>query len=252
MNEKSKNNSELTITVIFLLIIVSAIFVIDAITPKGYLDWFFYLVVIFYASLKLSKKYLVVLGTISVLLTMLGYFISPDGVAPGFAVINRVIGIVIIWMLTSLLYTQYKESEQKNEIEKQFGVLLNRMSTTGIIYFDADGKITVSNKKFANILGLRIDEIIGRNILDFIHPDYRGNFLISREKLYFNFQNSDYFDGKLIKKNNGNILVNVALNITQNFSNDSKLFTAYFNLSERGEAADYIPASKILLKEISG
>ena len=87
-----------------------------------------------------------IIGFISVLLIVLGYFISPAGIAPGFAVINRMIGILIIWMVTSLLYKQVKVNEQKNEIEKQFSVLLNEMSTTGIIYFDTDGKITVSNK----------------------------------------------------------------------------------------------------------
>ena len=140
MNEKSKNNHELTFTLVFLLILVSAIFIIDVLTPKGYLDWFSYLVVIFYASLKFSRRYLVIIGFISVLLIVLGYFISPAGLVPGFAVINRMIGILIIWMVTSLLYKQVKVNEQKNEIEKQFSVLLNEMSTTGIIYFDTDGK----------------------------------------------------------------------------------------------------------------
>lgn len=252
MNKKSKNNHELTFTLVILFILVSAIFIIDVLTPKGYLDWFSYLVVIFYASLKFSRKYLVIIGFISVLLIVLGYFISPAGIAPGFAVINRMIGILIIWMVTSLLYKQVKVNEQKNEIEKQFSVLLNEMSTTGIIYFDTDGKITVSNKKFANILGYTMEEIKGKNILEFIHPDCRGSFLISREKLYFNFQNSDYFEGKLIKKNKGIASVNVVLNITQNLSDNSKFFTAYLNFSEREEAAGYIPASKILLKEISG
>ncbi|MGA9293135.1 MAG: PAS domain-containing protein, partial [Ignavibacteriaceae bacterium] len=223
-----------------------------SITPKGYLDWFLYLVVIFYVSLKLPKKYLLIFGYSGVVLTVLGYFISPNGVAPEFAALNRMIGVLIIWMLTSLLYKQGKESELKNEIEKQFSLLLNSMSTSGVVYFDADGEISVANKKFANMLGYRMDEIIGKNMLEFIHPDYRGKFLISREKLYFNFQNSDYFEEKLIKKNKGVALVNVVLNITQSLSNNSKFFTAYFNLNEREEAADYIPASKILLKEMSG
>ncbi len=251
MNERNLNNFELTITFVFLTIVVAAVFIIDFLTPRGYLDWFFYLVVIFYASFKLPKKYLVIFGYAGAILTAIGYFISPNGAAPEFAVISRIIGILIIWMLTSILYKQGKESELKNEIEKQFNFLLNKMSMTGIVYFDADGRIIISNKRFANILGYAEDEIIGKNILEFIHPNYRGSFLISREKLYFNFQNSDFFEEKLIKKNKGVAAVNVALNITQNISKDSRFFIAYYKLAKREEeSVDFIPGSKILLKEM--
>ena len=252
MNEKTENKYELKITLLFLIIVAAAVFFVDYLTPRGYLNWFFYLVIIFYTSLKLPKKYIMIFGYAGAVLTALGYFVSSVGVGSEFAAVNRMIGILIVWMLTSLLYNQSKENDLKNEIKNQFSILLNRMSTTGIIYFDGDGNITVSNKKFADFLGYRMDEIIGKNILEFIHPDYRGSFLISREKLYFKFQNSDFFEGKLIKKNKETAFVNIALNVSPGLSDNSLFFTAYFNLTGREEAADYLPASKILFKEISG
>lgn len=252
MDEKIENKSELVLTIGFLLVLASAVFILDSITPKGYLDWFFYLVIIFYEIFKLPKKYLAFSGYTCALLTALGYFVSPDGISPELTVINRMIGILIIWMLTSLLLKQYKEGELKSQIEQQFNALLNSLSDDGIVYFDTDGKIAISNKKFANILGYRENELAGKNILEFIHPNYRSAFLISREKLYFNFQKSDFFKGKLIKKNKEIRAFSIALNITQSPDNDFKFFTAYFNLTENEKASGYIPASRILLKETPG
>lgn len=253
MNESHGNNFEVIITLLFLLIIIAAIFIVDFITPKGYLDWFCYLVVIFYSSLKLPRKYLLIFGYAGIGLTIAGYFISPDGVAPEFALINRIIGILIIWMLASLLYKQGKEWEQKNEIEKQLSLFLTKISTSGIVYFDTDGKIITTNKKFANILGYREDEIIGKNILEFTHPNSIGSFLISKEKIYLNLLNSDFLEEKLIKKNKEVELVNVTLNITQNVPNDARLFIAYFrSIKREEETVNFITGNKILLKETSG
>ncbi len=250
------NNFELILTLVFITIITAAAFIIDIVTPKGYLNWFFYLVIIYYASFKLPKKYLVILGYTGVALNIMGYFLSHDGIAPEIAIINRIMGILIIWIITALLYKQNKEHELKEEIEDQFRLFLNKISRTGIAYFDSDGKITVFNKKFAVILGYPPEELPGRNIMEFIHPNYRKDFLIFKEKIYLHLQEPGSLEEKIIKNDRRITSVNVTLNITQNSCSDSRYFIAYFHeIKEKkrveNNSPDIIQGDEILLKEIS-
>ena len=249
MNMSSDHDFEYMITFISLIITTASVFTIDCITPGSYPDWFFYLVIIYYASLKLPRKNLVILSYAGAVLTAAGYFFSPEGQFPEIAIINRITGILIIWILTSLLYKQNKDRDQKKEIEKQFGIFLTRMSPAGIVYFDTDGKITVADKKFADFLGYRDDEILGRNILEYIHPDYREGFLISKEKIVLNMQNSGFLEEKLIKKNKESVLANVTLNITQNKPVDSRFLEACVEpIKEWEESAVIKPTAQVLLK----
>ena len=256
MNKNDINNFELILMLAFITIITAAVFIVDIVTPKGYLNWFFYLVIIYYASFKLPKKYLVILGYAVAALNVIGYFLSSEGISPEIAIINRIIGILIIWMITALLYKQNKEHELKEEIEHQFRLFLNKISRTGIVYFDLDGKITVFNKKFAVILGYPPEELSGRNIMEFIHPNYRKEFLICKEKIYLHLQEPGTLEEKIIKNNKKIASVNVRLNITQDSFSDSRYFIAYFReikekKSMENNSPDIIQEDEILLKEIS-
>jgi PAS domain S-box-containing protein len=255
MEKNNKINSELILTLIFITLLTAAVFTIDIITPRGYINWFFYLVIIYYSSFKLPKRDLIILGYASAVLNVTGYFLSPEGISPEIAFINRIIGVLIIWMLTSLIYKQNRERELNEEIEHQFRFFLNKLSRTGIVYFDPDGKITVFNNKFSAILGYKPEELPGRNIMEFIHPNYKKEFLISREKIYLHLQKSGSLEEKIIKNNRRIAPVNITLRITQNSVNDSRYFIAYFReIKEKEkmeENSDIIKGDEILLKEIS-
>ena len=256
MEKNNKNNFELILTLVFITLLAGAVFTIDIITPRGYINWFFYLVIIYYSSFKLPKRYLITLGYVSAVLNVIGYFLSPEGISSKVAIINRIIGLLIIWMLTALIYRQNKDRELREEIEHQFRFFINKISRTGIVYFDPDGKITVFNKKFEAILGYHPEELSGRNILEFIHPNYRKEFLINKEKVYLHLQKSGSLEEKLIKNNKRIASVNVTLKITQNSFSDSRYFIAYFqeikeNEKMKNNNADIIQGDEILLKEIS-
>ena len=238
MNKNSRYNLEIIITSVFLTIVTAGVFVIDYMTPKEFLSWFFYIVIIFYASFKFPKKYLVVFGSFYAVLTALGLFLTPAEGYSQIAVINRIIGILLIWMITSVLYKQSKERELKEGIEKQLGSFLNKIPAAGIIYFNTDGDIKVANKKFADILGYTAENLINKNLMQFIHPDYRKDFLLFKEKLCLNLQRSAFLEGKLIKKNNEAVSVTLELKITSNISNDSRYLTACCNLIDRKEETD--------------
>lgn len=252
MDKNDRYNREIILNSAFLTIVATVVFMIGYIAPKEYLSWFFYIVIIFYVSFKFPKKFLAIFGYSFVVLTAVGFFLSPEKGYTQVAVANRIIGILLIWMITSILYKQSKERELKEEIEKQFSSFLNRISTKGIIYFDTDGNIKVANTKFASILGYRVDDLINKNLLQFTHPDYKRDFLLFKEKLCLNLQKSVFLEEKLIKKNNEAVSVAVELKITSNISNDSRYLVAYYNLIEREEEiADFILEDKILIKEIA-
>ena len=252
----SENRTDLQVMIplIIITLICSAILFIDSITPRGFLDWFFYLPVIIFAAVKFPKPYIVAFGVVSFLLTIAGFFLSPPGISIEIAVINRVIGLLVIWMTASLLYNQAKERESKEEIKQQFKIVLDKIST-GIAYFDTNGSIIMVNKEFARILGYEPDELFAKNILEFTHPDYRKEFLEIKEKMVLDLVKPDYLIGKLIKKDGSEVLANVSLNIIDDSS--SKCFIAFIieNPGEKNEEEDKIfnlfKDNGVLLNKIS-
>ncbi len=239
MSEKNRTDLQVMIPLIIITLICSSILFIDSITPRGFLDWFFYLPVIIFAAVKFSKPYIVAFGVIAFLLTIAGFFLSPAGISIEIAAINRIIGLLVIWMTASLLYNQAKEKESKEEIIQQFKIVLDKMPT-GIAYFDTNGSIIMVNKKFERILGYEPDELFTKNILEFTHPDYRKEFLEMKERMILDLLKPGYLTGKLIKKDGNEVSANISLNIIDDSS--SKCFIAFIleNPDEKNKEEDKI------------
>jgi PAS domain S-box-containing protein len=80
-------------------------------------------------------------------------------------------------------------------------------SLEGILIVDFKGKILFSNPAFLNIFGYKIiDEVIGKNFFDFIHPDYR-NKLIKYQKLLFIGKNGMINTYKALSSNGNQIWI---------------------------------------------
>ena len=242
---------KILVSVLFIVIISLVVFFIDTITPKGYLDWFLYLAVILYAATKLPKYYVVIFGTTSILLSIAGFFLSPPGISAEVAIINRTIGILILWVTATFLYNQNKDKESIEGIIQQLKAAIDKISS-GVVYFNIDGWIQMLNKNFAEFLGYEPDEMLYKNIHDFAHPDYREEFLETKEKIILGLLNRDFMQTIFVKKNGEPVLVNISLNITQGISNTSKTFIAFIQDSKRRKrkGKNLIQERELLLKKI--
>ena len=83
-----------------------------------------------------------------------------DGTHLGYQAIGRIV--------TDLVETQ----QRLEESELQYRTIVEDQSEM-IIRFDRQGRITFANSAYANRLGLKPEDVIGRNCFDTIHPDHR-------------------------------------------------------------------------------
>jgi PAS domain S-box-containing protein len=225
---------ELLIPLIIIIITFSAAFILDTISSVGYLSWFFYLAIVFYVSLKLSKYFIIFFIAISIVLTILGYFLSPSGIAAELALINRSVGVLILWMAGTLLFYQSKERESKEETAQMLKIILDQ-TTCGIAFLDTDGFINSCNKKLGYILGYDSKKLINKNIKDFTHPNYIKVFNEVREKIFLGLLKSDFLEEKLIMKDGTSVSVNLTLSVVQNNRGKPKSFIAVIENLEIGK-----------------
>jgi PAS domain S-box-containing protein len=232
--QKNESRTELAVSLVFITILFGAAFIIDTIAPRGFLSWFLYLAILFYVSLKLSKYFIIFFLFLSITLTVWGYFLSPPGIAAELALINRCVGILVLWMAGTLLFYQSKEKESKEEIEQLFKVVLDK-AACGIAFLDTDGFINSSNKMFGQILGYDSKKLMGKNIQDLTHPNYIKEFNDVKEKIFFGLLKSDFLEEKLIKQDGNSIRVNLTLSIIQNNRGKPKSFIASIEDLETGK-----------------
>lgn len=237
---KNKGHSNKLVIVTYAIIFSALIFFVDTITPRGYLDWFFYLAVIFYAATKLPKYFIIIFGAASIILSSVGFFLSPPGLLTNFALINRSIGVLILWMTSTLLYYRNKDIESAEDIKQQLKIVINKISS-GVIYFNIDGGIKMINRSFTDFFGYQPDELLNKNILGLVHPDYRKEFLETKEKIILGLLKRDFIEAIMIKKNGEISLINMSLNISQGIPNNSKTFIGFIyegGLKEKKEVKE--------------
>lgn len=69
------------------------------------------------------------------------------------------------------------------DLSGKFGVVVES-AVTGFFTIDRTGKIEFVNQALINLLGYSREELMGKNILDFIDPQFRDNILFSSKFSY--------------------------------------------------------------------
>ncbi len=80
-------------------------------------------------------------------------------------------GTRIGFLSTGRDITDRKMADEKLQTSEQFYRTLIADSLDGMILMDAEGKITFSSPSVKNVLGFEVEEVIGRNGFEFVHPD---------------------------------------------------------------------------------
>lgn len=109
-----------------------------------------------------NKRTPLILGAVSSLSTLAGYFLSAEEiVTSGLPIFNRLLSIVAIWVVAFVLYRQ-KQTTQKLDL-----ILAN--SGDGIYGLDLNGYTTFSNQAAVDILGYSLEEMLNVSQHDLIH-----------------------------------------------------------------------------------
>jgi hypothetical protein len=82
------------------------VFVCDLLTPLGLVMWTLYAIPLGLASWCSMRCLLPITAGVCSVLVILGYFYSPPGISYEYVVINRSLGIVMLWAVTFFLWAK--------------------------------------------------------------------------------------------------------------------------------------------------
>ncbi len=155
-----------------LALSIGGIFILDALTPLGYAVWILYLFPVWLASSMSVRNpsSMLVVASIAAGLMVLGFWVSPPGIASHIALINRLIGIVVLGLMTWLLreMMEQRETLRVNEAELRDFV---EGAAIGMHGEGPDGTILWANQAELELLGYSREEYIGHSIREF-HADF--------------------------------------------------------------------------------
>lgn len=110
---------------LLILIVIAqtiGIFALDLVTPLGLADWLLYVFPILTASrLKIGGPFVAAgsMAAVSSILTSIGYFYSPPGIAEWIAATNRTYGVVLFWLSAVLFFRFNRRRMELAEKEAQ-------------------------------------------------------------------------------------------------------------------------------------
>ena len=108
MDNQKQANRTLIAGIAVLLVLV---FVLDVLTPLGIATWALYVVPLGLTIWSSIRSLLPLTASVGSVLILLGYFYSPPGVSFEYAVINRSLGIVMLWVVGFFLWSKRDEKE---------------------------------------------------------------------------------------------------------------------------------------------
>ena len=147
-----------TITLLIVPILAVGEFVVDLNTPLGVTDWVWYVIPLLF-SLYVGGQ-LLPYGLAAALsgLMLLGFFFSPPGIDPQWALISRLVGVLVLWVM-ALMIRQHKQTAA--EVRRLSRAVEH--SPVSIIITDKAGQIEYVNPKFTEVTGYSSSEAIGKN-----------------------------------------------------------------------------------------
>ncbi|MGZ8386399.1 MAG: PAS domain-containing sensor histidine kinase [Nitrospira sp.] len=155
-----------------LVLSIGAIFLLDSVTPLGFVVWMLYLFPLWIAggmSDRHSSSFIYIIGGICAGLMLLGFWIAPPGIDPFIALVNWLIGIGGLGLTTWLLRHMMEQRETLRLNEAELRDFLEG-AAIGLHGEGPDGTILWANQAELELLGYDREEYVGHHIREF-HVD---------------------------------------------------------------------------------
>jgi two-component system CheB/CheR fusion protein len=156
-------------------VMMGLIFWLDTITPHGITVSMLYIVpaILFVGGSRLAEP--LVVAAVATILTVIGFYVTPDAEDATIDLSNRAISIAVVWAAAGLVaaYVQIVE-RWSNEMRNAHGALQGSMRRLQDIQYaldqsaivaatDQTGKITYANDKFCEISKFSREELLGQD-----------------------------------------------------------------------------------------
>jgi PAS domain S-box-containing protein len=163
-----------------------AVLLADWLTPRGYAEWILYLIPVLLASRTQSCREPVVVTAICTVLVVVGFFLSPPGVAAQLAILNRSLAVAVLWLMAVLLVKRIQAEAALRESHERLQKVLE-VETVGVMFWDlTTGCMMDANDTFLHVMGYSRREVAARELTwqKLTPPEYLE---MSREEIR-NFQ----------------------------------------------------------------
>ena len=87
-------------------LLTAAIFALDVLTPLAWADWLLYFIPLVMTLQSSRQRDSYHFAAVATLLTAVGGYLSPGDIHPGVALVNRCLGIIVMWAFTWLMARQ--------------------------------------------------------------------------------------------------------------------------------------------------
>lgn len=170
----NKTDSQLLVASVGL---AGAVFAIDVILPLGVAAGIPYVGLVLVGWWFSTTRPILVLACVGTALTLVGYWISPEGGTEWIVALNRALAIFVIWT-TAIILRLAKISSLRDlqATEHKYTDLVNN-APIGIVEVTPEGKFFSVNPAFAEMLGYETPEEIINTI-----TDIQGQLYVSPEK----------------------------------------------------------------------
>ncbi|MEQ1792644.1 MAG: PAS domain S-box protein [Nitrospira sp.] len=95
-----------------VLLLTASIFVLDILTPLGWADWLLYFIPLVLLLQSPRDRDVYNFAAVVTLLTALGGYLSPRDIHPAVALMNRVLGMAVMWAFTWMMVRQKQSQNQ--------------------------------------------------------------------------------------------------------------------------------------------
>jgi PAS domain S-box-containing protein len=183
-----------------ILTALSVVFIADVFFSLGMAVGFAYIIILFISSKYLDTFKTLIVTTISSISIFL-VVILPDGELSRFTLYNRILAVILLWMITYLLFRYRKVENSLAYSELQYRTVVEA-TYEGIIIPDRSGQITFVNKRIADLLGYQEGELVGGKFDDLVVKPGTAYSFIKEE--------GGEHEMSLLKKNGTSILTSVS------------------------------------------
>ncbi len=223
-----------TVTNSLCLILCGLFLYIDFVARLGYAAGTPYIIVVMLSAILDSKRIILFYAGLSTVLVVIGFYISPLSDMYTIPIINRIISILVLWIIAffCLLYINAKEVLRVAEMSTS---LVFNSAPNALIMVNDEGNIELVNQMLCDMFGYNMDELVGQNLeilipskLRLSHKKYREGYIKKPEKRAMAERNNLY----ALSKDGLKFSVEIALNPIK-LGQSSKVIASVIDVTER-------------------
>lgn len=152
--------------------LAAAIFVVDMSLPLGHVVWVPYVVLVLLSLWSPHRHYTLVIAAACTVLIILGFLFCPPGISPGAGLLNRSLGVLVIWVTAALCLLRKREEATRQESEAHFRAVAES-APNAFVGTDSRGRIISWNKAAQWMFQYTEEEILGQPLTLIMPERYR-------------------------------------------------------------------------------